>query len=89
MGPSNLTTTFLKGETKIDQINCTPFESVTGYIVALLTEYIVNPDVEIVKFASEALYKILNSKEGQVVVGMIKEYKQVCYYFYLHIFFCR
>lgn len=69
LGAADLTTIVLKGETKLQKSNCTSFQLTTGCIIALLCEYTVDCDIEVVKAASDALYKVLDCKEGQDTVG--------------------
>ncbi|KAJ8933927.1 hypothetical protein NQ314_013683 [Rhamnusium bicolor] len=67
LGPANLMTLVLQPEKGVSDIKCTPFELLSGHIVSLLSGYIVDTDINIVKTASEALYIVLGSKEGRKV----------------------
>ncbi|XP_066152379.1 serine-protein kinase ATM isoform X2 [Euwallacea fornicatus] len=68
LGPANLTTIVLEPEKKVLDIKCTPLELFTGHVVSLLTQYIVDSDINVVKTASETLYEVLKYKEGKNVV---------------------
>lgn len=46
-----------------------PFELVTGCITSLLTKYIVDFDINVIRVASEALYNVLDCKEGKTILG--------------------
>ncbi|XP_018573379.1 serine-protein kinase ATM [Anoplophora glabripennis] len=69
LGPSNLTTLVLQPEKEVLDIKCSPFELLTGHIISLLTEYIVDADINVAKTASEAFYLVLDSKEGRKIAG--------------------
>lgn len=72
LGPSNLNTLVLQPEKEVLDIKCSPFELLTGHILSLLTEYIVDADIAVVKAASEAFYLVLDSKEGRKISGKRK-----------------
>lgn len=69
LGPGDLQTLVLKIEKKFDLSRCAPMEIVAGNVVPLLTEYLVSADVRMIQSACDALYAVLDSKEGKVVLG--------------------
>ncbi|XP_066254507.1 serine-protein kinase ATM isoform X2 [Euwallacea similis] len=68
LGPADLTTIVLEPEKKVLDIKCTPLELFTGHVVSLLTQYIVDPVINVAKTATEVLYEVMKYKEGKKVV---------------------
>ncbi|CAG9773154.1 unnamed protein product [Ceutorhynchus assimilis] len=68
LGPADLTTIVLKPEKRVLDIHCNSFELLTGHVVSLLVQYIIDPDIEVVRTASDTLYEILKFKEGRKIV---------------------
>ncbi|KAK4874732.1 hypothetical protein RN001_014092 [Aquatica leii] len=68
LGSADLSTTVLQSEedSHDKKLNC--FELVTKSIVKLLVEYIVDDKIKVMEAASNALYHVLNCKEGKSVV---------------------
>ncbi|KAJ8960033.1 hypothetical protein NQ318_009470 [Aromia moschata] len=65
IGPADLLTLVLQHDTGMSDIKCTPFELLSGRVLSMLCEFIVNSDNNLVKAASETLYVVLDSKEGR------------------------
>lgn len=68
LGPADLTTLVLQPESKLIDYKYPDIIVTTGYIVALLVEYTVDPNIHVVKAASEALCD-LSCKVGKTVIG--------------------
>lgn len=69
LGPADLTTLVLQTDLSVLDFKYTHFELITGKILSVFVEYIVDSDIEVVKATSSALYKVLQSKEGQSVIS--------------------
>lgn len=69
IGPADLTTLVLQTDLSTLDFKYTHFELVTGRILAVFMQYIVDPDVEVVNATSSALYKVLQSEEGRRIIG--------------------
>lgn len=69
LGPADLTTLVLQTDLNTLDFKYTHFELITGKILGVFVEYIVDPDIEVVKATSSALYKVLQSKEGRSVIS--------------------
>lgn len=82
LGPANLTTIVLEPEKRVLNIKCTPFELLTGQVVSMLAQSIIDPDIKVVRAASEALHEVLGFTESQKVVGkfpLLIKTKIICY----------
>jgi hypothetical protein len=73
IGPADLTTLILQPEKPIPDPKWTPCELVLGYSLSLLSKYIVDSDVKVVEAATSALFKILSTKEGRKVAGLLSK----------------
>lgn len=69
LGPADLTTLVLQTDLCTLDFKYTHFELVTARILAVFVHYIVDPNVEVVRATSAALYRVLQSKEGRSVIG--------------------
>lgn len=69
LGPADLTTLVLQTDLQTIDFKYTHFELVTGRVLALFQQYIIDPDIEVVKATTSALYKVLKSKEARLVLG--------------------
>lgn len=69
LGPADLTTMVLYSENNVSDSNHSPFQTTTGKVIAMLSEYIVDPNINVVKAASAALYSALDCREGCIAVG--------------------
>lgn len=69
LGPANLLTLILQPEKVDENLKCAPFELICGKIVMLLSKYIVDSDIEVVKVASIVLYSVMVSKESRKMAG--------------------
>jgi hypothetical protein len=75
LGPADLTTMILKPE-KCHELQADEFKDssvlmCTAHIVRTAVDYLVDENISVVEAASAVLYKILESKEGQQVIGNI------------------
>ncbi|XP_050307938.1 serine-protein kinase ATM isoform X2 [Anthonomus grandis grandis] len=68
LGPADLRTIVLEPEKRAFDYKCTPFELLTGHVLSLLAQYIVDGNIKVVKEASVALYEVLKFKEGKKIV---------------------
>lgn len=67
LGPADLTTMVLKPEKKLKADIENPFELITGQAITLLSEYLVDSDIQVIVEATKALKIVLSSKEGKLV----------------------
>ncbi|XP_023014307.2 serine/threonine-protein kinase tefu [Leptinotarsa decemlineata] len=74
LGPANLQTLVLQPERAVFDLQCTPFELLTGNVISLLSEYVVDSDVNVVKTASETFYLVLDCKEGRKLAESNKDF---------------
>lgn len=78
LGPADLTTLVLQTDLDTLDFKYTHFELVTGKILGVFTQYILDPDIEVVGATCSALYKVLQCKERKSVLGE--------YYFKIFVF---
>ncbi|XP_008191052.1 serine-protein kinase ATM isoform X2 [Tribolium castaneum] len=67
IGPADLATLILQPEKAIPDPKLTPWELLFKYSLTLLSKYIIDSDVNVVRVASIALFQILSTKEGRNV----------------------
>ncbi|CAH2005984.1 unnamed protein product [Acanthoscelides obtectus] len=68
LGPADLGTLILKPEKNFSHPTLISLELLVAQVLLVLTEYIVDPDILVVKAASDALYEILISKESRKII---------------------
>ncbi|XP_069700137.1 serine-protein kinase ATM isoform X2 [Periplaneta americana] len=73
LGPADLTTMILKPEKSLElqgnDFRNNPVLVFTSHVVGLLVDYMVDENIDVVEAASNGLYQVLKSYEGQQVVG--------------------
>ncbi|XP_060527564.1 serine-protein kinase ATM isoform X2 [Cylas formicarius] len=74
LGPANLMTLVLKPEERVRDLGCSAFQLLTGCVVYLLSQYLIDADVKVVSRSSDALYQVLKYKEGKKVVDSGTDY---------------
>ncbi|XP_076265481.1 serine/threonine-protein kinase tefu isoform X1 [Rhynchophorus ferrugineus] len=66
LGPANLNSLVLQPKEVVFSIN-EPSKILTGYILSLLLQYLVNEDITLKKIASDTLYEMLKYKDIQKI----------------------
>lgn len=69
LGPRDITTMVFQIEKNCLDLKCSPQVFVTGQILALLSDYVVDENVNVIKISCRLLCEILLYKEGKIVTG--------------------
>lgn len=69
LGPRDIKTIVMQMEKNCVSVECKPEVFVTGKIMALLAEYIVDSNIEVMTTASAVLYDVFKYKEAKVAIG--------------------
>ncbi|CAH1170506.1 unnamed protein product [Phaedon cochleariae] len=67
LGPANLQTLVLQPEKTISDLKCSAFELLSGHVISLLIEYLVDSNINVVKTASETFYTVLDCREARTI----------------------
>ncbi|GJQ73706.1 hypothetical protein Trydic_g14041 [Trypoxylus dichotomus] len=73
LGPLDLSTLVLRPGKLHQYPESTPLQLLISRIIELLSTYIIDANIELVKTCSEALYHVLNSKEGKHVIDHLDD----------------
>ncbi|KAI4461961.1 serine/threonine-protein kinase atm [Holotrichia oblita] len=73
LGPLDLASLMLQLGQPHQYPESTPFQLMTSHVVKLLSNYIIDVDIELVKAASDALYGVLESKEGKYYIDNLED----------------
>ncbi|CAH1281056.1 unnamed protein product [Diabrotica balteata] len=68
IGPINLQTLVLQAEKNLVHVRHSPFEIVCGTSIFLLTKFLIDCDIDVIRKASKMLYVALETKEGKKTV---------------------
>ncbi|CAG9854398.1 unnamed protein product [Phyllotreta striolata] len=69
LGPTNLHTVVLQPEKYTIHREYSPLQILIGNVISMLSEYIVDCDINVIKAASKLLYSVLATKEASAVLG--------------------